>query len=96
LRRPRGGVCAAAHGSLEAARVRWLFAVVFIDDAAVEVAPLSLEVSMKQQNKGPVPKPGPTHPSPAVEADRQKQKAEPIEVLGRHKNTGQKDHKGAR
>jgi hypothetical protein len=22
--------------------------------------------------------------------------AEPIEVLGRHKNTGQKDHKGAR
>ncbi|MFM9917248.1 MAG: hypothetical protein ACKVOX_15685 [Rhizobacter sp.] len=22
--------------------------------------------------------------------------AEPLEVLGRHKNTGQKDHKGAR
>jgi hypothetical protein len=26
----------------------------------------------------------------------QKQKSETLEVLGRHKNNGQKDHKGAR
>lgn len=46
--------------------------------------------------KGPQPKPGPTHPSPKVDAEQKNEKAEPNEVLGRHKNTGQKDHKGAR
>jgi hypothetical protein len=51
---------------------------------------------MKPETKGPQPKPGPVHPSPAVEATRQREKAEPAEVLGRHKNAGQKDHKGAR
>jgi len=51
---------------------------------------------MTQPTKGPHTKPGPTHPSPKVDANQQKAKAEPAEVLGRHKNTGQKDHKGAR
>jgi hypothetical protein len=51
---------------------------------------------MTQKHQGPVttPPPGcpptPTHPTPPLTP------AEPIEVLGRHKNTGQKDHKGAR
>ncbi len=34
---------------------------------------------------------GPAHPPRAEPAPK-----EPAEVLGRHKNTGQKDHKGAR
>jgi hypothetical protein len=38
----------------------------------------------------------PTHP-PAVDNDKlAKAKAEEREVAGRHKNDGQKDHKGAR
>ena len=51
---------------------------------------------MNQAPKGPQPKPGPTHPSPGVDAKQKDEKAEPTEVLGRHKNAGQKDHKGAR
>jgi len=51
---------------------------------------------MTKKAKGLAPKPGPTYPSPLMEANEQKQKAEPKEVLGRHKNSGQKDHKGAR
>jgi hypothetical protein len=51
-------------------------------------------MSHKTQGQGPAPVPGrpasPTLPRP------QPQPAEPVEVLGRHKNTGQKDHKGAR
>lgn len=35
-------------------------------------------------------------PSPLQEMNKQKQKAEELEVAGRHKNVGQKDHKGAR
>jgi hypothetical protein len=51
---------------------------------------------MNQQNKDQHQKPGQTHPSAEVEANRQRQKAEEREVAGRHKNDGQKDHKGAR
>jgi hypothetical protein len=51
---------------------------------------------MAQQNKDPHRKPVPTHPSPLEEANAQKQKAEENEVAGRHKNDGQKSHKGAR
>jgi hypothetical protein len=43
-------------------------------------------VSMPARGRQPTPTP----PNP------QTQPAEPIELLGRHKNTGQKDHKGAR
>ncbi len=51
---------------------------------------------MTQQTKNPNQKPLPTHPFPAAEIKQQKQKAETLEVAGRHKNDGQKDHKGAR
>lgn len=34
--------------------------------------------------------------SATEDANKQKQKAEQNEVAGRHKNDGQKDHKGAR
>lgn len=51
---------------------------------------------MTQQTKNPQQKPGQAHPSHAEEVNKQKQKAEQQEVSGRHKNEGQKDHKGAR
>ena len=35
-------------------------------------------------------------PTPPLEPRVQTMAAEPAEVLGRHKNTGQKDYKGAR
>jgi hypothetical protein len=38
---------------------------------------------------------GPT-PTPAESARQQQEQAESREVAGRHKNDGQKDHKGAR
>jgi hypothetical protein len=37
-----------------------------------------------------------TRPSDSEEVKTQKQKAEEREIKGRHKNDGQKDHKGAR
>ncbi len=51
-------------------------------------------MTKKIQQPLPTPVPGrpPTPQSPALRAPP----AEPLEVLGRHKNTGQKDHKGAR
>ncbi len=51
---------------------------------------------MTQQTKKTNQKPVPAHPFPVAEANKQKQKAEALEVAGRHKNDGQKDHKGAR
>ena len=49
---------------------------------------------MTRQTKTQTPKPALA--SPVERAKREKQKAETMEVLGRHKNSGQKDHKGAR
>lgn len=51
---------------------------------------------MTQQTKDQPQKPGQAYPSREVEVNKQKQKAEQREVAGRHKNDGQKDHKGAR
>ena len=51
---------------------------------------------MTQPAKGQQQKPGPTHPSPAEDVIKLKQEAEVKEVTGRRKNSGQKDHKGAR
>ena len=60
---------------------------------------------MKREHKAPVvpvPNPGsahgPNHPARPVNEDphRAKEKAEESEVAGRHKNSGPKDHKGAR
>jgi hypothetical protein len=57
---------------------------------------LRLEFVMTKKIQQPLPTPVPGRPptpqSPALRAPP----AEPLEVLGRHKNTGQKDHKGAR
>ncbi len=55
---------------------------------------------MTQQSKGPQLKPGhtPGHTpkSEAKDPDKPKEKSEASEIAGRHKNSGQKDHKGAR
>lgn len=51
---------------------------------------------MTQQTKDQHQKPQPTHPSHLEEVNKQKQKAEKQEVAGRHKNDGQKGHKGSR
>lgn len=40
--------------------------------------------------------PGPAQPFPGEDAKEEAKKAEQNEVAGRHKNDGQKDHKGAR
>ena len=52
---------------------------------------------MAQQDKGPNQK-GKTTPPRAdkVAKEEQREKAEKKEVAGRHKNDGQKDHKGSR
>lgn len=57
---------------------------------------LHKETFMTVPNKNQQQKTSPTHPSHAAEALKQKQKSEQNEVAGRHKNDGQKDHKGAR
>ena len=51
---------------------------------------------MMQQAKGQQRKPGPAHPSLVEDVNKLKQEAEAKEVASRHKNSGQKDHKGAR
>lgn len=51
---------------------------------------------MTQQGKAQNQKPEQTRPSKSDDVNTQKQKAEVKEVAGRHKNDGQKDHKGAR
>jgi hypothetical protein len=58
---------------------------------------LSQEAFMTQQTKDQQPKHKQPYPSAPVEdVNKQKAKAEEHEVAGRHKNDGQKDHKGAR
>jgi hypothetical protein len=51
---------------------------------------------MKQPAKPQPPKPAQNYPAPLEDVHKQKQEAEQSEVAGRHKNDGQKDHKGAR
>lgn len=46
--------------------------------------------------KHPSPMPAPIQPKSPEGSQRQAQPTEPIQVRGRHKNSGQKDHKGAR
>ena len=50
---------------------------------------------MNKNTKGQQLKSGQTCP-PLEDLNKKKQKAESREVAGRHKNDGQKDHKGAR
>jgi hypothetical protein len=51
---------------------------------------------MTQPPKDQPKAPGKTHPSPAEDLNKPKHQAEQDEIAGRHKNDGQKDHKGAR
>lgn len=51
---------------------------------------------MNQHHPDPLSKPVPGRPPTPTPARPQTPPAEPVEVMGRHKNTGQKDHKGAR
>lgn len=51
---------------------------------------------MNQKPKDTPHKSGQTLPSYPAEVIKQKQKAEQREIAGRHKNSGAKDHKGAR
>ena len=46
--------------------------------------------------KGPPRRPAQARPPPREDANKHIEKAEESEVAGRHKNSGQKDHKGAR
>jgi len=51
---------------------------------------------MSQQPKGPPLKPAQVPKPEARDPDQPREKAEAAEVAGRHRNSGQKDHKGAR
>ena len=51
---------------------------------------------MTQQTKVQPQNPKHPYPTPLEKTNMQKQKAEELEVAGKHKNVGQKDHKGAR
>jgi hypothetical protein len=51
---------------------------------------------MTQKNQRPLSTPVQGRPVTPTPPNPQTPPVEPSEVLGRHKNTGQKDHKGAR
>ena len=58
---------------------------------------LKQENFMAQKNKGPGQNKKTTPPrADKVAKENQREKAEGKEVAGRHKNDGQKDHKGSR
>ena len=51
---------------------------------------------MKHDAKPPPSTPPVPHPHAAEDPHKRQERSEALEVQGRHKNTGQKDHKGAR
>ena len=51
---------------------------------------------MQEPAKAPQSRPHKARPDPKGDAAEKQKKAETAEVLGRHRNSGQKDHKGAR
>ena len=51
---------------------------------------------MSQHAQRPLPTPAAGRPAPPTHPVPPRRPVEPAEVAGRHKNTGQKDHKGAR
>ena len=51
---------------------------------------------MNQESRGRQVKPEHPPKPDAKDPDKPKEKSEAAEVAGRHKNSGQKDHKGAR
>ncbi|WLW63458.1 hypothetical protein RA224_08545 [Achromobacter aegrifaciens] len=64
--------------------------------AAQSARPDVQETNMQQPAKTPPAKQEKARSDAKENAEQQRQKAETAELLGRHKNTGQKDHKGAR
>ena len=63
---------------------------------SLQPPPPRLEIVMTQKTQGPAAKPTQGPPAAPRQAKPQNPPTEPVEVLGRHKNSGQKDHKGAR
>lgn len=63
---------------------------------AMNISTTTWETAMNQQNKDQPKQPAPPHSPPLEDVNKQKLKAEEHEVSGRHKNDGQKYHKGAR
>jgi hypothetical protein len=51
---------------------------------------------MHREKAHPAPKPIAEHPPTPKPSNSKTRPVEPAEVLGNHKNTGQKDHEGAR
>ncbi len=51
---------------------------------------------MKHESKGQPSRPAHLPKPEAKDTEAPKEKSEAAEVAGRHKNSGQKDHKGAR
>lgn len=51
---------------------------------------------MTRQTRPAAPKPASNLPAPIPDIVIERARAEQKEVAGRHKNSGQKDHKGAR
>ena len=52
--------------------------------------------SISEPTEGPPHWPEQTRPLPRQDANKHMEKAEESEVAGRHRNSGQKDQKGAR
>lgn len=55
-----------------------------------------MEKTMSHKSSKPVPTRGSGHAPEQTAPKPEQRPTEPVEVAGRHKNTGQKDHKGAR
>jgi hypothetical protein len=87
------GLCAPANGAPVDRRLA-------SHKSAPHTAPVEKtrypENLMTQPTKRPQRAPGPIHSAPPVDVSKLRQEAEAKEVAGRHKNSGQKDHKGAR
>jgi len=81
-----------------------MFAAAPIDAARCATVPARPERTMLAPLENPMQKPSPARkdvpppqgPSTREPVRTEKQKAEAAEVAGRHRNSGQKDHKGAR
>ena len=54
------------------------------------------DIPARTTDHGPDHRPGKPFPRTDDGAGRPQERAEDLAVAGRHKNTGQKDHKGAR
>ena len=83
-------MCVAARKSLSRS------GTVGIVELALSGRPTPREFPMTQEFKGVPLKPGPIPKPQAKDPDKPKERSEAAEIAGRHKNSGQKDRKGAR